>query len=92
MSKVTTLSICIPPDLVRFIRERVESGRYSSASDVICDGLRVLQSSVNGASRGNEDFDRARVAAALDGLRKISSRQTLGDELTSCDLIDEGSP
>lgn len=87
--KTTTMNISLPADLVRFIRERVESGRYSSASEVIRDGLRLLQGAGNGTQR-EEGFDRARIAAALEGLRKISARQALGDDLTTRDLIDEG--
>ena len=33
---------------------------------------------------------RARVARAVDGLRRISKRQTLGENLTIRDLIEDG--
>ena len=39
----TTLNISVPPKLSEFIEERVASGRYSSASEVIRAGLRLLE-------------------------------------------------
>lgn len=87
--KTSTMNISLPADLVRFIRERVESGCYSSASEVIRDGLRLLQRSTNGVGPEN-NADRARISAALDGLRRLAARQTLGEGLTTRDLVDEG--
>jgi antitoxin ParD1/3/4 len=39
----TTLNISLPPQLGKFIEQRVASGRYSSASEVIRAGLRLLE-------------------------------------------------
>ena len=86
--ETTTMNITLPADLVNFIRERVGSGRYSSASEVIRDGLRLLQDTANGPVR--EPEDRARVAKAIEGLRRIAAEQSLGDDLTTRDMIDEG--
>ena len=37
------MNISIPPAMERFVRSQVESGRYSSASEVVRDGLRLLE-------------------------------------------------
>jgi putative addiction module CopG family antidote len=87
--KVTSMSISLPADLARLVRDAAESGRCSSASEVIGDGLRLLQSSESGGSRGSENYDRARVRDALEGLRKLAAK-TLGQDHTTPDLIDEG--
>lgn len=39
----STLSISLPPELSRMVAEKVASGRYSSASEVIRAGLRLLE-------------------------------------------------
>jgi antitoxin ParD1/3/4 len=38
-----TIEITLPEDLDELVREKVASGAYPSASDVIHDGLRALQ-------------------------------------------------
>ncbi len=37
------MSVAIPQQLEDFIRHQVESGRYGNASEVVRDGLRMLQ-------------------------------------------------
>ena len=88
--KDTKLNISLPADLARFVQAEVASGHYSSASEVVSDGLRKLQTSANGNGREHDEFDRAKVAEALDGLRRLSATQTLGHHLTLRELIDEG--
>jgi putative addiction module CopG family antidote len=80
-------NISLPADLARFIEDEVRAGHYASASDVVSDGLRRMRGSANGNGR---EFDRAEVAKALDGLRRLAATQTLGSDLTLRDLIDEG--
>jgi antitoxin ParD1/3/4 len=43
MASRTTLNISLPLELGKFIEERVSSGRYSSASEVIRAALRLLE-------------------------------------------------
>src|SRR4051794_27972433 len=43
MAKRTTLSISLTPELEEFVASRVGSGRYQSASEVVRQGLRLLQ-------------------------------------------------
>lgn len=40
---MSNMSISLPPGLRAFVREQVETGTYSTASDVIQEGLRHLK-------------------------------------------------
>lgn len=41
MADRTTLNVSLTPELLRFIEERVESGRYQTASEVVRAALRM---------------------------------------------------
>lgn len=43
MAGRTTLNVSLTPELDRFVTSRVESGRYQSASEVVREGLRLLE-------------------------------------------------
>jgi antitoxin ParD1/3/4 len=43
MPSRTNLNVSLTPALDRFVQERVSTGRYQSASEVIRDGLRLLE-------------------------------------------------
>jgi antitoxin ParD1/3/4 len=43
MSRRISQSISLTPELNRFVQAQVASGRYQTASEVIRDGLRLLQ-------------------------------------------------
>ena len=43
MATRTTLNISITPDLSRFVENRVRSGKYQSASEVVREALRLLE-------------------------------------------------
>ena len=41
--KSSQLTITVTPELEAFIRERVASGRFDTASDVVREGLKLLE-------------------------------------------------
>jgi antitoxin ParD1/3/4 len=43
MASRTTLNVSLTPDLEQFVSSMVASGRYQTASEVIRQGLRLLQ-------------------------------------------------
>lgn len=55
-----TLNVSLTPELEALVAERVESGRYLTASEVVREGLRLL-----------EERDRLRDEALLGVRRKI---------------------
>jgi antitoxin ParD1/3/4 len=59
LGSVEKISIALPPEMVSSIRQAVESGEYSSSSEVVRDALR--------------DWSRKRAlhAMGLDELRKV---------------------
>jgi hypothetical protein len=70
------------PELESLINERLQSGAFLDAQDVI---LRALQSAAEPAPA----FDRQRALAAGARIRELSKGLTLGG-LTIRELIDEG--
>jgi antitoxin ParD1/3/4 len=42
-AKQITRNIALTPHLDRFVQEKVSSGRYQTASEVVRDGLRLLE-------------------------------------------------
>ena len=61
MAQRTTLNVSLTPELERFVNERVASGRYQTASEVIRDALRLL-----------EERHHEREAALAEVRRKIA--------------------
>lgn len=43
MAGRVTLNVSLTPELERFVSAKVESGRYQSASEVVREGLRLLE-------------------------------------------------
>jgi antitoxin ParD1/3/4 len=49
--KVETMNISLTPELAAFVRGKVESGLYTSASEVMREALRLLQEHEEGRER-----------------------------------------
>ena len=78
MPTQTSLNVSLTPELEKFVRDRVSIGRYISASEVVREGLRLL-----------EDRERER-DAALDALKiklKRASAQADRGELLDGDEV-----
>jgi antitoxin ParD1/3/4 len=43
MPKTQSLSVTLPREMARLVKEKVASGSYATESEVISDGLRALQ-------------------------------------------------
>ena len=61
MPEQTNLNVSLTPRFMSLLRDRVSSGRYRSASEVIRDGLRLL-----------EERDRREQAFWADARRKVA--------------------
>jgi antitoxin ParD1/3/4 len=70
------MDVTLPPEMERFVRERVATGEYASASAVIREGLRLLQ------ERDREHASRfAELRAAIDeGLAAAERGDVIGGE------------
>lgn len=72
------MNISLPPMLQRFVTARVGSGRYGSASEVVREGLRLLEAQERMREVALADL-RAKVAV---GLRQARRGELLdGDEV-----------
>src|SRR4030088_2080056 len=75
--RVMPSSYTIGDHFERFIKEQVEGGRYSSASEVIRDGLRLLEE------------EQQRRQAVLDGLRgEIEKGRGSGKPKPAAEVLD----
>jgi putative addiction module CopG family antidote len=91
--KVTTMNISLPNELARYVREKVDSGLYSSVSEVVREALRRLssdESSGHSRTLAGERFDRATAEQAVHRILELQKKQTLGTDLSIEDLIREG--
>jgi antitoxin ParD1/3/4 len=80
MSSIERMTITMPADMAAGIKAAVESGDYASTSEVVRDGLRLLE------TRAAEDAARlARLQAALaeaeDALARGDFHDVQGDAL-----------
>lgn len=88
-TKVTTMNISLPAELARFVRARMESGNYSSVSEVVREALRLLAAqrdqplAVQGRAPtralSGAPYDRDRALDAMRRIRQIAGRSSLGE-------------
>jgi antitoxin ParD1/3/4 len=69
MAKRASLKVSVPPDLEDFVSSRVSSGRYASVSEVVAEGLRLLEEKETGNPATLEGL-RASIAVGLDQARR----------------------
>lgn len=84
MAKRETLNISLTRQLQKFIDDRVKSGRYTSASEVVREGLRLMQereaaleSFRRQIAEGTATADRGdfvRPELLIEDLRRLSRR------------------
>jgi antitoxin ParD1/3/4 len=68
MRPAEKLSITLPADMARMVRDQVEGGSYASNSEVIREALRIWQER-EALKRQRLDEIRAKIAASLDDQR-----------------------
>jgi antitoxin ParD1/3/4 len=90
--KTDTMNVSLPSELSRFVRERVKSGGYASASEVVREALRLLAAQQDFGPEGmrraesgvapsralsGANYDRRRALDAMRRIREIAGRANL---------------
>jgi len=70
MRSTRQLSVTLPNDMAKMVRNKVASGEYATESEVIRDGLRALEA----RDRAVEHWLREAVVPAYDALKADPSR------------------
>lgn len=62
------MNVSLTPELERFVNDKVQTGRYNSASEVVREALRLLEQHEQARTAQIEEFNRelARRLATLD--------------------------
>ena len=63
------MNVSLTPKLEKFVQTKVENGRYSSASEVVREALRLL-----------EEYDRTRAGQLLEFNKELERRLALLDQ------------
>lgn len=93
-----TFNVSLSPELARFVRERVDSGLFTSASEVVREALRWFVEHTSVAGRTvptlldlqEAEVDRDRARRAVAGLRRLRRGTRLGPGLSVQELRDAG--
>ena len=72
MATRTTLNVSLTPELGRFVANRVRSGKYQSASEVVREALRLLEGRDRTPVASVEELKGA-IAVGLEQLRRGES-------------------
>ncbi len=77
----STLNVSLTPELEEFVRARVDAGRYQTASEVVREGLRLLEL---------RERDRDAAHATLKAKLQLAAAQTdLGTSVDGEEFIDK---
>ncbi len=68
------MNVSMTPELEEFVAHKVESGRYTSASEVVCEALRLIEEQDSIRSAQIAEFNRL-----LEGRLAASDRGELVD-------------
>jgi antitoxin ParD1/3/4 len=74
----TSLNVSLTPELDEFVHQRVATGRYQTASEVVREGLRLLE---------NQERDREAAYAALKTKLERGSSQADQGEFVDPDEV-----
>jgi antitoxin ParD1/3/4 len=69
MPNRTRIRVSLPPECQKFVEAELASGRYQSASDVVLEGLKLLQER-EGQRRPALDDVRRKVGEGLDAAER----------------------
>lgn len=69
MANQVKINVALSPRLERFVVERVESGRYQSISEVVRDGLRLLEERELARNAALHDF-RSKIDVGLKQIKR----------------------
>jgi antitoxin ParD1/3/4 len=74
------MNVSLTPDLEHFVHSKVKSGRYTSASEVIREALRVLEDHEQARGAQLAEFNRelGRRLASLDAGRHVTASAVRG--------------
>jgi antitoxin ParD1/3/4 len=92
----STMNVSFTPELEQFVQSRVASGRYQTASEVVREGLRLLEEREQSREtvirelrakirRGIEQADRGELLdgdAVFDEIRQLSARRRSGRQMS----------
>jgi antitoxin ParD1/3/4 len=85
MARQATLNVSLTPTLQKYVRSKVKSGQYESASEVSRDSLRALQERDQAATSFWSDV-RTKVAEAR---REVAEGRTVDGETAMNEIIAE---
>ena len=77
MSTVEKISIALPPEMVSIVRQAVETGEYSSSSEVVRDALRDWTQKRNLRQQGIDELRQVWRQALQDKTRGVSAEDVL---------------
>lgn len=98
MSNSVTLNVSLSRQLANFVRAKVDSGAYSSASEVIREALRWFSARSGTAfpevptalDLQEQEIDRGSARSAIEQLLRFRVGKTLGPDVSVKDLRDDG--